>query len=922
MPNKRYSKFEQALTSIKLSAEFGYTDTPALAPDASAHDFHGHSDALWEARNKAIQDYREQSEYAKHGPPRRLSAETMAKLRKALDDGPPTTRDPGETSANMLREDIGDYERRRLLSQYNASSIASHPGVPEREAIQAQRAAAQAEAKKRMEEILNKTEAADSATKDKARKLEQVLEKTKYLKAVGPAAAALAAGHHAISSKHEDNPNVRAANSYTIPALTGAGLGALYGGGLGLMSGRSPVKSALVGATLGGTLMTSGEAFQRNMARAQLLDRTPEQIRDYVQTSEKPLVAGNTLGGAILGGLTGGSLGAASSLGGGHVGHTAVGAIGGALLGGSLGYRYGRTAVKNIKDRAALFGVDTDAPAEKEAAAPLFDRGALIPGRLRQAAKEFAEGLRERNTTPGWMGDKPEVGKSRIGDIVEWLGDKAEGIHLPPELQNAPDLKGVNRAKQVLLGYRPKDLYERSRNMEPGEARDTVMRSLMDEDRATGQLRSKIKATAGGAAMAGMAGGQYLIGKALKKVVPSSFRSIDDGGETVSEEERARREQLIDDSPGARALAERFGDRDASKHLTVQDLTGAATGTAAAAALTKHTAPDVAANLLGVRRGYHGTTTDAAQKIMQTGLDPSFGGGPGGATEKLDARGRIVKELAKDRNQIRLDPEVLHKLPIDLADSAYRGVRDGHIQSAIEDIQPRMPLMTQGEVGIPVDTTNYMSNARNRTYVGDGAHGFQAAKTYARMQDPALVERVQMEARQRQLEALNEGRFGDAMSAAFEASAPEVKAERVVSSSIPGQGRVISVTMPHEKYTDMFEPDPDDVTRFGTGMRSRRTPEGGPVAPIGKEHLELGEASLGNIIRNRSKDMRRYIREDPTRFAKGVAGLGLNAAAHGANLYFNARPIIQKLRGTFKTKREQQLAEQAAEAASAAEPTT
>ena len=180
-----------------------------------------------------------------------------------------------------------------------------------------------------------------------------------------------------------------------------------------------------------------------------------------------------------------------------------------------------------------------------------------------------------------------------------------------------------------------------------------------------------------------------------------------------------------------------------------------------------------AERVLGVQRYLHGTSNDAADGILRTGLSPRYGGDESGSSAAIGVD-RFVNE---SRNKIHVSTD----------DPIGRGfVARAHASLAEASAEAR-----------------------------------KAGKTL-----------TQEEAQKEYLRGL-----------------------------LKDKGSIVGGAMPYEEFHSAFEQDPDHIPEHT--FRSTRG--------IDAQDLRRDGASLGDIFRNRSKDIGKYIQDNPQRFGKGLA---------------------------------------------------
>lgn len=181
-----------------------------------------------------------------------------------------------------------------------------------------------------------------------------------------------------------------------------------------------------------------------------------------------------------------------------------------------------------------------------------------------------------------------------------------------------------------------------------------------------------------------------------------------------------------------------------------------------------------AERLLGVQRYVHGTSDDAAEGILRSGLDPSFGGADHGGSAAIGSDYYVDQSTGK-----------IHVATDNLIGRRLVASPHASLAEAAAEAKKR---------GVDIELD-------------------QAKKSYLR-------------------------------------------------GILPGAGgSIVGGAMPYEEFHSSFEQDPDQIP--GHAFRSTRK--------IDPEDLSQGGAGLGDIFRNRSKNLGRYIKDNPRRFGTGLA---------------------------------------------------
>jgi hypothetical protein len=195
-----------------------------------------------------------------------------------------------------------------------------------------------------------------------------------------------------------------------------------------------------------------------------------------------------------------------------------------------------------------------------------------------------------------------------------------------------------------------------------------------------------------------------------------------------------------------------------------------------------------AERVLGVQRYVHGTSNDAADGILWSGLSPRYGGDESGSSAAIGSK-HFVDE---SRNKIHV---------------------------ATDDLIGR----------------NFVARA-HANLAEASAEARKAGKTLT----------------------------------------PEEAERKFVEGLLANKGSVVGGAMPYEEFHSAFEQDPDHIPKFT--FRSTRG--------IDAQDLRRDGASLGDIVKNKSKDIGKYIQNNPQRFGMGLAagtgslalaGIGMNS---------------------------------------------
>lgn len=536
------------------------------------------------------------------------------------------------------------------------------------------------------------------------------------------------------------------------------------------------------------------------------------------------------------------------------------------------------------------------------------------------------------------VGEEPLEKEAGLKDSVLKAYNRAVRYSQPHLTGKETNLRGLDRLRQKLKGDLAEDLYSQYQSLPAGPEKTEMLRRLVDEDRAVFKGRIGAGLTAAGVGIAGGYGAQKgleaAVGYGAKKAVNAVGGSKDNKNLEGKEQFQDSLNNLRQKGILGKAVAEvgeRTGPQDYTDKLTYQDVIGNPTNAVLSAGMLGLTGKPMLSNLLGAQQFYHGTNKDAVKPILQQGLDPSQGGRIGGAAHRIQETGEAVKDImGKHDAHIPLQ-EGMHTLPDETfkAERAkqrneraaqlhqdlktrLQGVvpdhqleldpglveRYGHnsaLSSKLYDLQPRQQLPGIGR-SIPVDTTNFVNNARGHTYVGEGLGGRAAATYYAAVSDPnfskniandlqGTLNRFKNDVPEPGGGIKNVGRFFKS----FFVAPPKMVHEGMKYYNkyvTPQDSNVVGGVMPHEEFQKRFERDPDDVTRLGTGHRSRQLVE--------PERLARNEAGVGQIWKNRSKNWFKYVKNNPGKFMTGVGLAGLNAGMAGLTAY-NTGKTIKKI---------------------------
>lgn len=522
------------------------------------------------------------------------------------------------------------------------------------------------------------------------------------------------------------------------------------------------------------------------------------------------------------------------------------------------------------------------------------------------------------------------------------LAGFSEELRAEMHKEAGPDLPGqaqgvFARGKQLLSGERVSQLRRAYQEGFHGPHREELLKELANEDNRAFAMQT---GTALAGTGAGIAGGQALSSFVGGKVVPYLQRKglqlatgtegqNEDGSERTPEEIYRESAKSLGVNPDG--FVGRTGERamlsaNDSHRVTMDDLVGlngpvgGAGGRAVlmGAAQAKLVQP-MAANLLGAQTFYHGTDRETAPKILQHGIDPGYGGIPSGQAAKLTEQGRAASQLESDA--ARLEEAQQH------GEATKLRIRATHER-------PKYPLSSAGQEPVPLNTERFQSNAEGRTYTGRGEAGRVAVLGYAMRQNPELKDEA-VEAFRNSPGVRARTEALDGRNSAGEKVSPLRRVAQGVRTMAPGPQQLydaatmlkgphdvllnpgkdkthtIGGVMPVEKYDAMFEPDPDDVTRAQTGHRTRTERKVAPgqlgtAEAIAPEHLNANSPTLKQVWQNRTKlPMREYLKKYPGRVGTGLAQAGVQAGLmglQGLNAYHAINPLVQKAKGTFKTK--------------------
>jgi hypothetical protein len=516
--------------------------------------------------------------------------------------------------------------------------------------------------------------------------------------------------------------------------------------------------------------------------------------------------------------------------------------------------------------------------------------------------------------------------KERALGAVQRIGRYSKGA-----VGDEEGLTGLNRIRQKLKGDLAKKYYDQYSAMPAGPEKEQMMRRLVDED--TSVLNSRINA----GAAAGLAGTGlvYGVNQGLGKLVNMGAGAVrrglsesdDDTGINNNDDEFTRAQKQynnIENSIGGkggkavREVLERFGNSSASNKLTYGDTVPVPTQAAMAAGVLGLTGKTMAANLLGAQTFYHGTPKENVDNILRTGIDPSYGGIEGGGAWRISQKGQAAKEMNNivssssswpyDENYLGKEQ---HRKLIDQYGEKLKGVLMpgehkefmGHdrLQRAADHISPKMKLMGTG-TEIPMDTTDFLANAKGNSFVAKGFPGRIAATTYGRMIDPKSTETLNKlygESSKKfgpMIDNLTNShpvsRFGKMLGYVLGKAPIDMITEgkKYYDGLVtPTDTNVVGGVLPQEQFDSQFIRDPDDVTRMQTGYKTQ--------TKIDPKNLARNEVSLGQIFKNRSRQYGKYLKGNKGKVLSGLGLMGLNGAMSGLaghSIYTTGKKILGK----------------------------
>jgi len=227
--------------------------------------------------------------------------------------------------------------------------------------------------------------------------------------------------------------------------------------------------------------------------------------------------------------------------------------------------------------------------------------------------------------------------------------------------------------RQLWHGQRLDDLIKRYRAMPSGPEKEELLKQLSSEDNQVLMHRLGLLGAGVGATELGVFGAQKAVEKGMPYAAAALGRPFDERTEEQrkADENKSRHERIRsmlggmglnpDEGVGA-SIIERFmqNPEDTDK-LTAAELANiagspltAATAAIPAMALTR----PALERLVGAQTFYHGTNPTAAEGILQTGLDPNFGGGATGVTAKLHAKHQEYAQMMEELKSGKFGPEI------------------------------------------------------------------------------------------------------------------------------------------------------------------------------------------------------------------------------------------------------------------------
>jgi hypothetical protein len=537
----------------------------------------------------------------------------------------------------------------------------------------------------------------------------------------------------------------------------------------------------------------------------------------------------------------------------------------------------------------------------------------------------------------------PKPPKKFVEKAVDWA--------TTPKLQDmgAEGVTGLNRLKQLLGAHRAKALFKQYEDATDPAERERLLRELVKEDtRVTGTRAATVLGTGAGIGLAGqgLAKGIASLGRRGAEALAASGATEEEKKQSPREALRASLSRRGVGSTGQN-IAERWllKGEDTDK-VTAEEALGIPLNAAVAGVTGAAVARPVLERLVGAQTFYHGTDPESAKAILRTGLDPIYGGREGGVAHTMEGRAQEARDLRarahafeQEFNRVVADHEAASKayyatprrdpafdevkLKFDAAEAAENDVwrrrqkmihereTPYDLRRRADEIVPRQPLMSVskgGFEGVPMEHAKFLENAKGRSFVGKGDAGRGAAAAYAVLQDPTEFNRINAEV----MEAGKLMNNGQKLKGVIKGDIAALKgAYRLLNPS--GDSPIVGGVMPYEEFHQRFEPDPDDITRFQTGHRSQRPdmnsvyaaahPEraaAGVAEAIDPSQLAKNKPSLGQILKNRSKNWVQYASKNKKRVGAGVALAALPVALGGYQAATAGNRVVQKLRGKYE----------------------
>lgn len=358
--------------------------------------------------------------------------------------------------------------------------------------------------------------------------------------------------------------------------------------------------------------------------------------------------------------------------------------------------------------------------------------------------------------------------------------------------------------------------------------------------------------------------------------------------------------------------------------------------------------------LVGAKRFWHGTTVGAGRKILETGIDPGFGGHVTGFTNKATHRQGLADELRAyiaaggsteelpqelQKQILGMEAHLGAPVPHDYQRVTIEKGPDGKIHrdekmrpplpdQHIQALQPAIPMqgstsLGEGVTHADIDARGFLDNARGNMFLTTDPHG---AKAYALAQNPEL-RAANMEQGLNHVkevgELLKDGPEGLITTSkgrkALWGAAKNLYSEAQGGADPTKENPfVLGGAMPEEEWKRLMVQDGDNVMQTGAYRlkdEHRVTPygPGGPdatAAPHGRtipaDQISVGDASLKQILKARSKNLGDYIRGKGLpegerllglnkRFLGGVGQAGVQAGVAGLALHNAFGPLAKKL---------------------------